>query len=57
MADHSSWNRSILRILLYSLFAIKKWDLKTPGREDDDLEAEKKVELASDDYTAIADNS
>ena len=24
------------------LFAIKKWDLKTPGREDDDLEAEKK---------------
>ena len=36
------------------LFAIKKFDLKTPGREDDDLEAEKKVELASDDYTAIA---
>jgi len=34
------------------LFAIKKWDLKTPGREDDDIEAEKKVELASDDYTA-----
>ena len=38
------------------LFAIKKWDLKTPGREDDDLEAEKKVELASDNYTAIAAN-
>ena len=36
------------------LFAIKKWDLKTPGREDDDIEAEKKVELASDDYTTIA---
>ena len=36
------------------LFAIKKWDLKTPGREDDDLEAEKRVELASDNYTAIA---
>ena len=36
------------------LFAIKKFDLKTPGIEDDDLEAEKKVELASDDYTAIA---
>ena len=36
------------------LFAIKKWNLKTPGREDDDIEAEKKVELASDDYTAIA---
>lgn len=28
------------------LFAIKKWDLKTPGREDDDVEAEKKIELA-----------
>lgn len=36
------------------LFAIKKFDLKTPGREDDDVEAEKKVELASDDFTAIA---
>lgn len=37
------------------LFAIKKFDLKTPGREDDeDLEAEKKIELANDDYTAIA---
>ena len=37
------------------LFAIKKFDLKTPGREDDDdLEAEKKVELGSNDYTAVA---
>ena len=36
------------------LFAIKKWNLKTPGREDDDIEAEKKAELVSDDYTAIA---
>lgn len=37
------------------LFAIKKFDLKTPGREDDDeIEAEKKAELASNDYTAIA---
>ncbi len=36
------------------LFAIKKWNLKTPGREDDDIEEEKKAELASDDYTAIA---
>ena len=36
-------------------FAIKKFDLKTPGREDDDdLEAEKKVQLASDNYTEIA---
>ena len=37
------------------LFAIKKFNLKTPGREDDDdLEAEKKVQLASDNYTEIA---
>jgi len=35
-------------------FAIKKWDLKTPGREDDDVEAEKKIELANDDFAAIA---
>lgn len=35
------------------LFAIKKWNLKTPGREADDIEAEKKAELVSDDYTAI----
>lgn len=36
------------------LFAIKKFDIKTPGREDDDVEAEKNVQLASDDFTAIA---
>ena len=36
------------------LFAIKKFDLKTPGREDDDLEEEKNVQLASDNYTEIA---
>jgi PTS system N-acetylglucosamine-specific IIC component len=34
-------------------FAITKWDLKTPGREDDQ-EAETKIELASDDYAAMA---
>ena len=40
---------------LVFLFAIKKFNLKTPGREDDDdLEAEKKVQLASDNYTEIA---
>ena len=36
------------------IFAIKKFNLKTPGREDDDLEEEKNVQLASDDYTEIA---
>ena len=35
-------------------FAITKWDLKTPGREDEDLEAEKAVTLANNDYTAVA---
>lgn len=35
-------------------FAITKWDLKTPGREDDDLEAEKSVVLANNDYTQVA---
>ena len=35
-------------------FAIVKWDLKTPGREDDE-EGELKIELANDDYTAMAE--
>ena len=35
-------------------FAITKWDLKTPGREDDQ-EGELKIELANDDYTAMAE--
>ena len=36
-------------------FAITKFNLKTPGREDDDdVEAEKKVELANDDYVQVA---
>ncbi len=34
-------------------FAITKWNLKTPGREDDQ-EGEMKIELAGDDYTAMA---
>ena len=35
-------------------FAIVKFDLKTPGREDDDLEAEKSVVLANNDFTQVA---
>lgn len=35
-------------------FAITKWDLKTPGREDDDEEAEKKVVLSNDNFTEVA---
>ena len=34
-------------------FAITKWDLKTPGREDDQ-EGELKIDLANDDYTIMA---
>ena len=35
-------------------FAITKWDLKTPGREDEQA-GELKIELANDDYTAMAE--
>ena len=36
-------------------FAITKFDLKTPGREDEDEEeAEKKINLANNNYTAVA---
>ena len=35
-------------------FAIVKWDLKTPGREDDDEETEKKVVLSNDNFTEVA---
>ena len=30
------------------------FDLKTPGREDDDQEAEKKVVLSNDNFTEVA---
>ena len=35
-------------------FAIVKFDLKTPGREDDDQEAEKQVQLSNDNFTEVA---
>ena len=35
-------------------FAIVKFDLKTPGREDDDQDEEKKVVLANDNFTEVA---
>ena len=44
---------AFLVFYLVFLFAIKKWDLKTPGREDDQ-EGEMKIELAGDDYTTMA---
>ena len=35
-------------------FAIVKFDLKTPGREDDDVETEKKAVLSNSDYAEVA---
>ncbi|MBZ9636269.1 N-acetylglucosamine-specific PTS transporter subunit IIBC [Clostridium sp. FP1] len=35
-------------------FAITKFNLKTPGREEDDKEAEMNVKLANNDFTQIA---
>lgn len=35
-------------------FAIVKFDLKTPGREDEDLEAEKNVVLSNNNFTEVA---
>ena len=35
-------------------FAIVKFDLKTPGREDDDDDAEKSAKLENNDYTEVA---
>ena len=35
-------------------FAIVKFDLKTPGREDDDQESEKQVKLSNDNFTEVA---
>ena len=43
-------------IVFYAVFrfAIVKFDLKTPGREDDDEETEKKVVLSNDNFTEVA---
>ena len=42
----------VVDIVFY--LAITKWDLKTPGREDVDVEAEKKAVLTINVYTAVA---
>ena len=44
-------------VVFYAVFkfAILKWDLKTPGREDDDAsDEEKSAVLANNDYTEVA---
>lgn len=43
-------------IVFYIVFrvAIVKFDLKTPGREDDDMDDEENIVLANNDFTAMA---
>lgn len=62
-AAHNTWMIIPLGIAAFLVFyfvfkfAILKWDLKTPGREDDDDEAddaEKSATLANNDFTAVA---
>ena len=47
---------AVFAIIYYFVFtwAIKTFDLKTPGREDDDEEAEKLIVLANDNFTDMA---
>lgn len=58
-AAHNTWLILPLGLAAFVVFylvfkfAITKWDLKTPGREDDQ-DAETKIELKNDDYTAMA---
>ncbi len=46
----------VVAVVYYAVFrfVIVKLDLKTPGREDDDAEAEKKVVLSNDNFTEVA---
>ena len=62
-AAHNTWMIIPLGIAAFLVFyfvfkfAILKWDLKTPGREDDDEadDAEKSATLANNDFTAVAE--
>ena len=46
----------VVAVIYYVVFKtlILKIDLKTPGREDDDAETEKKVVLSNDNFTEVA---
>ena len=46
----------VVAVIYYVVFKalILKLDLKTPGREDEDEEAEKKVVLSNDNFTEVA---
>ena len=59
--EKTSWMRVIpvgiiYFILYYAIFTfmIKKFNFKTPGREDDDDDAEKGAKLENNDYTEVA---
>ncbi|WP_331526136.1 N-acetylglucosamine-specific PTS transporter subunit IIBC [Kineothrix sp. MB12-C1] len=47
---------AVVAVVYYIVFRfiIVKLDLKTPGREDDDAEADKKVVLSNDNFTEVA---
>lgn len=59
-AAQSTWMIIPLGIAAFAVFylvfrfAIVKFDLKTPGREDDDVETEKKAVLSNSNYTEVA---
>ena len=59
-AANNTWLIIPLGIAAFAVYyivfrvAITKWNLKTPGREDDDEEADKTAVLANNDYTAVA---
>ncbi|MDD6319584.1 MAG: PTS transporter subunit EIIC [Oscillospiraceae bacterium] len=61
-AANNTWMISPLGIAAFVVFylvfyfAITKFDLKTPGREDEDdeMEAEKSIKLANNNYTDVA---
>ena len=46
----------VVGIIYYIVFrfVITTFNLKSPGREDDDLEAEKRVVLSNDNFTEVA---
>ena len=47
---------AVFGVIYYTVFrfAIVKFNLKTPGREDDDMESEMKAVLANDNFTDVA---
>ncbi len=59
-AAQNTWMILPLGLAAFAVFylvfrvAIVKLDLKTPGREDDDVEAEKKAVLSNDNFTEVA---